>query len=396
MKDTVVISDSEQLKHISELFNEDYENLDLRPEDMNCDSVPGVRLMVQPRCITYSRVKATPVQDLVFREAINCLQPYMQDKARSIILLRERFNFIVNIDMSKIAHLACSTKRIEKFCRDLEKLRFNFSWDQREVTDEQGVLHPSVQYSYSGIIFIGHVRRKGSLIYGMHINPMAVPYLLFIGKEVGYSTYDGDILSHIGSVYGKALYMFLCDWAGRGGLMEVTLEDFRTMLGLPDSYRYYNVKKRVLEPMMEDLEAMSSDVQFSYDEVYDSASVTKKRVSGLKFFAYRKSEHTADAVRKMLFSALGAIADKERRGAVKQAVDDIMRSGQAARLVGKFRYYSKQAADGRIKDAEFRNVMLKIVRETYGIDLRSARHASNARKAALVEVAKVTSYPGTR
>lgn len=379
MKDKVIIKDEEELRYISELFNEKHKELNLVKEDLDCVVSQEMKLMMQPRCVTYSRVLTTPSLEHVFREVVKCLQPYMDDRAKSIILLRERFNFIVNVDLSHIPHLARSQERIEKFCRELEKLRFSFSWDQKAFVDADGVTHPSVKYSYSGIIFIGHVKKKDSCVYGLHINPMAVPYLTFIGKDMGRTQFDSFILDGLETSYSKRLYLILCDWAVRGGLMKVSLDDFKDMLGIADSYTYTHIRERVLESTLKQLEELGSDLHFSFDKIYDPESRRKPKVTGVEIFSYYvKGEHSVDQLRKVLNVNLGMIADKERRGAVADAVEQIVASGRGERLVGKFKYFSSKVCSGEMTNEEFRNVLLKIVRESYGIELRSAVHVRNS------------------
>lgn len=380
MRNRVVIKDQEELRYISELFNENYDDLKLRAEDLNCKA-EDMKLMVQPRCVTYTRLQASPSLEYVFREAVRCLQPYMADRAKSIILMRERFNFMVNVDMSQIPHIAYCPERIEQFCQNLEKLRFSFSWDQKETKDEDGVVHPSVKYNYSGVIFIGHVKSSETSIYRLHINPMAVPYLTFIGQEMGRTQFDSDILYSLDTSYSKRLYLFLCDWATRGGLMRLGLEEFKDMLGIKESYKYGNIKDRVLNVTLSQLESLGSDLHFTFREIHESEAKGRPRVSEIEFFAfYTKGAQSVDAMRKALANCLGTIADKERRGAIDDAVERIVASGHGSRLLNKFRYYGEKVKIGDIREDEYKNVLLKIVRESYDIELRSDVHVRNSRR----------------
>ena len=386
MKNRVVIKDQEELRYISELFNEKYNDLNLRDEDLDCEA-ENVKLMVQPRCVTYTRVQANPSLEYVFHEAVRCLQPYMADRAKSIILMRERFNFMVNVDMSQIPHIAYCPDRIEQFCQNLEKLRFSFSWEQKEFTDEVGILHPSVNYNYSGIIFIGHVKSSSSNVYRLHINPMAVPYLTFIGQEMGRTQFDSDILNSLDTSYSKRFYLLLCDWAMRGGLMRFGLEEFKDMLGIKDSYKYGNIKDRVLNLTLSQLENLGSDLHFTYKEIYDAESKRRPRVSEIEFFAfYSKGKQSVEMLKKALSNCLASIADQERRNAIEDAVDKIIISGHGSRLLNKFKYYGEKVKTGGMNEDEFKNVLLKIVRESFDIELRSDVHVRNARKRKFISI----------
>ena len=386
MKDLVVIKDKEELRYISELFNEKYDDLHLRKEDLNCE-VDDMKLMVQPRCVTYTRVQTSLSLEYVFREAIRCLQPYMADRAKSIILMRERFNFMVNIDMDQVPHIARNPERIEQFCRNLEKLRFGFSWDQKEFKDENGVVHAPVKYSYSGIIFIGHVKSSNSNVYRLHINPMAVPYLTFVGQEMGRTQFDSEILNSLDTSYSKRFYLLLCDWAMRGGLMRLGLEEFKDILGIKDSYKYGNIKDRVLNLTLSQLENLGSDLHFTYKEIYDAESRRRPRVSEIEFFAfYSKGKQSVEMLKKALSNCLASIADQERRNAIDDAVDKIIISGHGSRLLNKFKYYGEKVKTGCMNEDEFKNVLLKIVRESFDIELRSDVHVRNARKRKFISI----------
>ena len=394
MKNKIIISDKEQLRYISEAFNKDYDRLEDRELDLDCQILPTPKLIAQPRCITYLRVRASRSHRRILEETLKCLQPYMMDRAIDIVLLREKFNVVVDIDTNLIPHIAGCLDRIETFFRNLERLRFSFSWDQPEVLDEDGVVYPAVQYNYSGIIFIGHIRRKGSSVYGVHINPMAIPYLIFIGKEMGSTKSEPKVVEKLSTVYCLNFYYYLCDWNVRGGLYSVSLSDLKEMLEVPDSYTFSVLKKRVFDPVLSVLEEEEAEISFEYNLVYSSSNVTKKKVEGLEFVVFRtKEDISRDVMRRALTACLVGIADRERLGIVETIVEDIVDSGKGSRLLEKFRYYQNKLAKGEMRETEYKNTMLKILRESYDLDLRSYRHVKNSERAEAVTLARVSSFP---
>lgn len=56
----------------------------------------------------------------------------------------------------------------------------------------------------------------------------------------------------INSTYSKALYMRLKQWKSTGK-WEVSLEEFKRVLAVPESYQMTNIDKRILEPALKDL-----------------------------------------------------------------------------------------------------------------------------------------------
>ena len=58
--------------------------------------------------------------------------------------------------------------------------------------------------------------------------------------------------TQIKSTYSKAIFQRLKQWKSTG-IWEVSIEDFRTLLSIPDSYKMGNIDQRILIPAIEDL-----------------------------------------------------------------------------------------------------------------------------------------------
>ncbi|NLZ74135.1 MAG: replication initiation protein, partial [Bacteroidales bacterium] len=78
--------------------------------------------------------------------------------------------------------------------------------------------------------------------------------------------------TQIKSTYSKAIFQRLKQWKSTG-IWEVSIEDFRTLLSIPDSYKMGNIDQRILIPAIEDLSSHFEELKvFKLDN--------KKRLSG--------------------------------------------------------------------------------------------------------------------
>ncbi len=382
-----IVAGSEELRYTVELFNKNYNNLEQRSQDMDCFASAELSVIRQPKSVTYSTVNATPLQHQVLVETIRCLQPYMSKSAFEIITLREKFNFMVNIDFSQFKYFKEHVAERESFLESLQSLRFTFGWKQKAFKDENGVEHKAVAYEYSGYIYIGHLRRNDSSIYGIHVNPMALPYLLFIGKDMNFTEFDYNVYLGLNSVFCQRLYIKVCDWAAQGSYRKMSVEELKRFVGSEQS-NISQFTRRVLDSTRDQLFRLNSKVIFDYEPVKENVSGFKKTIVGFELFMSTtlssKYNVTLDAKKSFLEQQFLLIADTEKRTYARHAVQLVLNSAQADSLVFKFRYYLDKLNKREIREAEYKNTMLKILRENFKdefkkpLDLRSELHIRNS------------------
>lgn len=66
----------------------------------------------------------------------------------------------------------------------------------------------------------------------------------------------------INSTYSKAIYMRLKQWKSIGK-WEVTIDEFRRLLSVPDSYKMGNIDQKILNPAMKDLKPYFDNLKIS-------------------------------------------------------------------------------------------------------------------------------------
>ena len=84
------------------------------------------------------------------------------------------------------------------------------------------------------------------------------------------------------SIYSKNIYRQLRSWNSTG-VWNASIEEFRDLVCIPDSYRTKDIEKRILKPAMAELEKFFDDIR--YEKILD-----KKRGNPLKriVIAFRK------------------------------------------------------------------------------------------------------------
>ena len=382
-----VVSDDDELSYIVELFNKDYQKKEADGKDMDCDPNAELSLIRQPKSVTYTTVDATPMQHRVLVETIRCLQPYMSKSAFEIFTLREKFNFMVNVDFSTMEHFREHLAERETFLRGLQDLRFTFGWKQKAYRDADGVMHDAVVYEYSGYIYIGHLRRGDSSIYGLHVNPMALPYLLFIGKDMHFTEFDYNVYLRLNSVFSQELYIKICDWSAQGTCKQVTVEELKKLIGCTQP-NISEFTKRVLDATRDQLFNIGSEVIFDYQPIKEHVLGRKKSIVGFEFYMSSKLSSslnvTLDAKKRFIEQQFMYLADPEKRTYAKHAAAYVVDTTGFNSLVFKFSYYLDRMSKGEIREEEYKNIMRKIVRESYKdefgkpMDLRSELHIRNS------------------
>lgn len=382
-----VVDSEEELGYIVKLFSEKYKELDHSADDLNCFANEELSLVRQPKCVTYSDVEATLPQHRVLVETIRCLQPYMTRSAFEIFTLREKYNFFVNVDFSKMEYFCEHVSERKEFLRGLQNLRFTFGWQQRGYTDKNGMHHDAVNYEYNGYIYIGHITRSDSSVCCLQVNPMALPYLLFIGKDMLFTEFNYNVYRQLKSLSSRQLYFKVCDWSAQGNYRKVTVDELKKFVGS----RLSNIsllKNRVLDATRDQLFNLDSDVVFDYVPVKESVNGGKSSIVGFEFFFSSKRSSvlkwSEDVRGRFLQQQFELIADPEKRPYARSAVSAVLKSSRADLLLNKFSYYLDKLGNREIRESEYKATMLKILRENHKdaegnpLDLRSELHIRNS------------------
>jgi len=111
---------------------------------------------------------------------------------------------------------------------------------------------------------------KNTNIVKLRIYPELKPYLLNLKEK--YLKYDLKNILSLKSSFSIRIYEILKDRFERDSkyhktpILKISLNDFRRILQIKDSYLYGNIKKQILEKAKSDLEKYT-DLTFSYKEI---------------------------------------------------------------------------------------------------------------------------------
>ena len=114
------------------------------------------------------------------------------------------------------------------------------------------------------------------------IYPDLKPYLL--EAQTKFLKYKLENILNLKSSYSIRLYEILKDvFILKNRFNQstedfVSMEDFRSILQIPDSYRFFNIKKQILDKAQKELED-NTDIKFYYEKV-----VKGNKTIGIKFF----------------------------------------------------------------------------------------------------------------
>jgi plasmid replication initiation protein len=150
--------------------------------------------------------------------------------------------------------------------RNREVRIYNLPNGQGQIKNQQSVL---VTGWVQSVIYSD---KKGEV--ELRFNHDMIPYLTNLSKC--FTKFNLKTVADMSSGYGIRLYELLSQW--RGGEREVSLEYFCKIFMLNDKYsRIYDLKKRVIEPAIEDINK-NSDLYVSWAQ-----KKTGKKISHLIF-----------------------------------------------------------------------------------------------------------------
>jgi len=138
-------------------------------------------------------------------------------------------------------------------------------------------------YSFLSKVTIprGETNLTDNSIIRVRFDPDLKPYLLQLQEK--FLKYDIKNLLRISSPHSVRIYELLKQFENTGW-RQITIEEFKEILGVEDKYnRYYNFKKRVILQAQKDL-GMYTDICFTFDEIKRGRTVI-----AIKFIIYTNS-----------------------------------------------------------------------------------------------------------
>ena len=384
MNNALVINDAKELEQIRELFS--YSVVSTLLPQVTAIPDDSLKALVQPKNVTYQMMSKNEVTEDIITEITRGLQQYMTMDPEKCYGPHNTGRCLVKVDFARISGFHRSRKDIEAAFAALRSSYVKFTWTQKGFVDQYGNARKDKQFIHEEIMFLGFTRSKEGYDYYVHVNPMTLPYLTFMGKGIGYTQIDYDFYQSLSSFYVKRFYKILSDWAMTASSRTISIADFREMIAVSDSFNITQVRMRVLDAMQKALAESNVGFRFEYKFFYDPAldaegKKTKKGSNSIQFiFSYlsKKDQKKQSMKLQAIRNCLSVIADPEKKDSIDGAVKYVVAKGDADFLYNKFRYYTEMVRMGALTEKKMKNVLLKLMRERYDIDLRSKSHTENA------------------
>lgn len=104
---------------------------------------------------------------------------------------------------------------------------------------------------------------------------MVHPQFEYVFNKIGmeFTQFELDEFIHIQSTYAKTAYRLLKQYRTTGW-WKVTIEDFRLLLDIPNSYRPSNIDQQILKPILEQLGGSDEDA------IFRNLKITKNKKAG--------------------------------------------------------------------------------------------------------------------
>ena len=358
-------------------------------------SIADAVSIIQPKVTTYAVYDLSAVQEDILTLLIYQLQDYMQNKAT---LIRPNLFGILSVELSPNDIPACdgNAKKLDKQLDGFRKKDFAFTWkasfsnseEARAMFQTDNELLP-VEIETTGSIIITKHRIVGTNRIIVELNPWAVPYLLYIGKEVGGTKYFKDIAIALKGKYVKRLYKMVMDWypMADSANHEVPIEYLRTKFFLTAGYDNHKIRS-IVEDTRQQLVNLGSPVTFTFDMITKNYIVgkTKNHFDTIVFHINGPKDKKAfeKAVNmKTIKACLLEVADKERATlcdpCAAQIVDD---RNLYNFIINKFQYFSQKMVNKEITKEEYKSIMRSVIFKKTGVDLRSREHIANINRKA--------------
>lgn len=251
-------------------------------------ALPEIMTMIkQPNRVTSAKYDYTLLQQKVMlfilkqlQEPINELVKDKQKTVQQLELFRASDYVEINIPLKEISKSPSEYKELVQTIQALRKIDLVF-----EKKDASSGVSVTV---YTGLILetiVPQSKYKPSVKITMNHDVAKA----LVNIDGGYTKYAFEIAFNAKSKYTSRIYQLISRWKDKGGY-TVSLDAFRDWLVLGDKYKdWRDLKRRVLDPVREELLACSSDVWFEVDAVKESTII-----KSLRFKIITSAERTHD------------------------------------------------------------------------------------------------------
>lgn len=353
-------------------------------------------LVIQPNSVTYARYEFTAVQQNVLVTLMSAIQKFMnkdsafmekykeqiedqektniQKKGKSIdnnkfVIFFDLFNNPnVRINIHDVIKESSNNKKkyLMQQLIEMSKKRFEFAYTTHSGKSEK--VNTSL---------IGAIRNlENSNYIDIEIQRWALPYLVYYGKGVGGTFYDGQMAIALESIYAKRMYFMLQRWLDVGGF-SMKLNEFKKILEIGDKYeRDALLKEKVLNTAKKEL-TEKCDIGFEYT-LYKNQK-TKEKYLVFKVFN-RKISREDYAAFSVVYHHLNLVFPHTYSSKALDVTGEILEQGliQMARM--KFERLINEMKEFQKTEKDVINVTIHILMTDFNVSMDNDNIVKKKRK----------------
>ena len=363
------------------LFEDNAGTLDELPVLQSADIVQAspvssidVNRIMQPKTVTYAKYDYSRIQYQVFVRIREELTAHI---SKNFADLNPKEYISVPVFCSHYPHFHGHIQRfasfLEEMTKDMAVNYISFSW--RFDVSRHAALYRWLMESTNAVTGRFRLPPDGTVI--------SQEGLLF--THILHSSDNPDLFwVDINPRFFPFLLEKLMDWSSSCSVKVVSFEQLRDFLSFPEQYGAREIRRRVLEVVKSQLDEAGSSVTFEYEFKYNSEFGFVSNASGplrsncVVFSIVHREFDNFDLAVQRVFVSLKEIADREMSAHCKELALRIVKEGKEPFIMSKFNYYNEQMRNGLIKMPRYKNTMLAIVNQSFGVDLRSEAHRRNS------------------
>jgi len=242
------------------------------------NSLPGINnslvlggissYIYQPNHLTEASYNYSLIQERIMNSVIYLLQDSIRLRMtgkdyRQLSLFNNNNNIVLNIPLRLIASKS-QYSAVKESCKELAGLVVEIRYTDKCQNEKR--------LKYTGLFKVDlPEERKRTSFMILEIDPDVAKILININlddrqKPINFTRYYFKTAIEASKKYTPRIYKLLCCYRKRG-YFEISLLEFKKMLGISDKYKEYrDLKKYVLKPVQEDLMRMGADCWFDCDD----------------------------------------------------------------------------------------------------------------------------------
>lgn len=233
----------------------------------------------QPNRITQAHLPLTLMQSKIFAYIMLQLQAPIKDIMNGNN--HNQLDFFSHPDYVKIPiHLSrlitdpSNYRHVKQAIKKLASVVVSFPYRNKEGVGMEritGLIRADIPIEATGssIVTIEIEKHIAEILTNIEKNNENLP--------INYTSYYFEIVNHSKSQYTPRLYPYIASWRKKGGF-SISMDDLKNLLSISDMYeRFYDFKKKVLDPVQKDLCDLNSDCWFNCN-LKDFKTVEKGKV----------------------------------------------------------------------------------------------------------------------